>query len=70
MQALKQAAREGDQIRLDALCEAWQVSAASGEREPARSVPENMVKAGKDDTRIPEKIEDAAAIADSLETRR
>jgi len=28
MQALKQAAREGDQVRLDALCDAWSVSAA------------------------------------------
>ena len=28
MQALKQAAREGDSMRLDALCEAWSVSAA------------------------------------------
>jgi glutamyl-tRNA reductase len=29
MQALKQAAREGDQVRLNALCEAWQVSATA-----------------------------------------
>jgi glutamyl-tRNA reductase len=28
MQALKQAAREGDQVRLDALCDAWSVSAS------------------------------------------
>jgi hypothetical protein len=27
MQALKQAARENNQARLDALCDAWQVSA-------------------------------------------
>jgi glutamyl-tRNA reductase len=26
MQAIKQAAREGDSVRLDALCEAWSVS--------------------------------------------
>jgi glutamyl-tRNA reductase len=42
MQAIKQAAREGDSVRLDALCEAWSVSAettAEGERQgekPAR----------------------------------
>jgi glutamyl-tRNA reductase len=29
MQALKQAAREGDSARLDALCEAWSVSVAA-----------------------------------------
>ncbi len=33
MQALKQAARDGDSMRLDALCEAWSVSAAP---EPAQ----------------------------------
>jgi glutamyl-tRNA reductase len=36
MQALKQAAREGDSARLDALCEAWSVATpASVEAEPA-----------------------------------
>jgi glutamyl-tRNA reductase len=35
MQALKQAARENDSVRLDALCEAWSVSATTGsEAEP------------------------------------
>jgi glutamyl-tRNA reductase len=38
MQALKQAAREGDQVRLDAVCEEWSVSAVA-ERETAASVP-------------------------------
>jgi glutamyl-tRNA reductase len=33
MQAIKQAAREGDQMRLDALCDAWSVSAAAADRE-------------------------------------
>jgi glutamyl-tRNA reductase len=33
MQAIKQAARDGDQTRLDALCDAWSVSAAATERE-------------------------------------
>jgi glutamyl-tRNA reductase len=41
MQALKQAAREGDSARLDAVCEEWSVSAAlpeqpAQEREPAK----------------------------------
>ena len=38
MQALKQAARENDSLRVDALCEAWSVSAAAAsEAEPAVS---------------------------------
>jgi glutamyl-tRNA reductase len=37
MQALKQAAREGNQVRLDALCDAWQVSA--GAAREAEYVP-------------------------------
>jgi hypothetical protein len=36
MQALKQAAREGDQVRLDAVCEEWSVSAAA-EPKPERT---------------------------------
>ena len=41
MQAIKQAAREGDSVRLDALCEAWSVSAetnAEGERQIEKPV--------------------------------
>jgi glutamyl-tRNA reductase len=41
MQAIKQAAREGDSVRLDALCEAWSVSAegnAEGERQVEKPV--------------------------------
>jgi glutamyl-tRNA reductase len=34
MQAIKQAAREGDSARLDALCEAWSVPAVSSEQPP------------------------------------
>ena len=34
MQAIKQAAREGDSARLDALCEAWSVPAVSAEQSP------------------------------------
>ena len=36
MQALKQAARENNQARLDALCNAWQVSAALGRKWSVR----------------------------------
>jgi glutamyl-tRNA reductase len=54
MQALKHAAREGDEARLDALCEEWSVSpAATREVQPAgeiaaKSEPEST-KAEKDD---------------------
>jgi glutamyl-tRNA reductase len=39
MQALKQAARDGDSVRLDAVCEEWQVTpaAASGDREATQA---------------------------------
>ena len=36
MQALKQAAREGDSARLDALCDAWSVSADASLNEHGR----------------------------------
>jgi hypothetical protein len=43
MQAIKQAAREGDSARLDFLCEEWSVSAAQPEpiapTSPAMSAP-------------------------------
>jgi glutamyl-tRNA reductase len=42
MQAIKQAAREGDSVKLDALCEEWSVSsAASSEAPPAGSSQTN-----------------------------
>ncbi len=48
MQALKQAAREGDSARLDAVCEEWSVpSAAPGESEPPRSDPKSDVEEPK-----------------------
>jgi len=54
MQAIKQAARDGDSVRLEALCEAWSVStetAAEGERpvEKAARAAVNLepVKAGR-----------------------
>ena len=39
MQALKQAAREGDSARLDAVCEEWSVSAALGEPPMTEAEP-------------------------------
>ncbi len=39
MQAIKQAARDGDSVRLDALCDAWSVSAAPGEQQTAHATP-------------------------------
>jgi len=35
MQALKQAAREGNTARLDALCEAWQIEPNADAEQPA-----------------------------------
>jgi glutamyl-tRNA reductase len=54
MQALKQAAREGDSTRLDMLCETWSVSAA-----PAAQEPEPQAKSAETvpDKNVPEKIE-------------
>ena len=49
MQAIKQAARDGDSARLDALCDAWSVSAAPAEQQTALSArteskkPEHVV---------------------------
>jgi glutamyl-tRNA reductase len=66
MQALKQAAREGDSARLDALCDAWQVSAGSGrEAEPEGS----PVEAGPTSSEA-EKAEGAAVSEARVESRR
>jgi glutamyl-tRNA reductase len=55
MQAIKQAAREGDSARLDALCEAWSVPAVSAEpaastepesKQPERSAEETKSRVG------------------------
>ena len=63
MQALKQAAREGDQVRLDALCEAWQVSAGA-DREAGR-----VVLASGAETKDGEKAEGAAVREAGMESR-
>jgi len=64
MQALKQAARDGDQVRLDAVCEEWSVSAAAAAKPEQEAAPAQPIK-------IPE-IEPAesAVSAATMETRR
>ena len=63
MQALKQAARENNQARLDALCDAWQVSASVGhEAEDSATVVSPSVEE--------EKAESAAVSEASVESRR
>ena len=55
MQALKQAARESDQVRLDAVCEEWSVSAgiARAGVEPKESAKVSRVKAESDRVSAP-----------------
>jgi hypothetical protein len=69
MQALKQAAREGDQVRLEALCDAWQVSAGADHHESDR-----VAAAGPTvnhvEKPVTEKAEDAAVSAAGVEIRR
>jgi glutamyl-tRNA reductase len=66
MQALKQAAREGDSARLDALCDAWKVSADSGrEAEPEGSPVEAEPTSSE-----AEKAEGATVREASVESRR
>jgi glutamyl-tRNA reductase len=67
MQAIKQAAREGDSARLDALCDAWAVTRESAAREP-ETVPEPQEPAEPQDTAPGEAQIDASADA-RIETR-
>jgi glutamyl-tRNA reductase len=68
MQALKQAARENDSVRVDALCEAWSVSAAAG----SQTEPDVPTVAAGPKSPEPEKAEaQTRNEADaSMETRR
>ncbi len=68
MQAMKQAAREGDQIRIDALCDAYQVSALSP--EPARPTVEEAANTKQAGASESNRVEDLAAAAEKLEARR
>jgi hypothetical protein len=67
MQAIKQAAREGDSARLDALCDAWAVTRESVAREP-ETVPEPQEPAEPQDAAPGEAQIDASADA-RIETR-
>ena len=64
MQALKQAAREGDSARLDVLCDEWSVPANAGRETEDAPVADPLAGAE------PEKSVDAAVIQASAETRR
>jgi glutamyl-tRNA reductase len=70
MQALKQAAREGDQVRLDALCEAWQVSAGADHHESDRLAAVAGPTANHGEKPATEKAEGAAVGAAGVENRR
>ena len=67
MQALKQAAREGDQVRLDAVCEEWSVS-ATVEREVAADPVAELAESGL--SAEAEKAESDSVSAAGVERRR
>jgi len=69
MQALKQAAREGDQVRLDALCEAWQVPAGA-DSEADRIAAVAGPTANHGEKPATEKAEGPAVSAAGVETRQ
>jgi glutamyl-tRNA reductase len=66
MQALKQAAREGNSARVDALCDAWSIP-IGGE-----GIPDPIVFAVAESSVVPEAvdIENAAESEDRVEIRR
>jgi hypothetical protein len=66
MQALKQAAREGNSVRVDALCEAWSVPVIS------EGIPDPIVFVAREDaTNIEEvKAENAVLSETKVESRR
>ena len=71
MQALKQAARENDTARLDALCEAWSVSAAAGsEAEPEASSVAAGSASYRNEEAETERSEGATVSEASVETRQ
>jgi hypothetical protein len=72
MQALKQAAREGDQVRLEAVCEEWSVSAATDRESDRAATPAHEVQAAANPVEKPAKAraESDPVIAAALETRR
>jgi len=69
MQALKQAARESDQVKLDAVCEEWSVSVGA-DRDSERNVRLVSPTVSMSETAAIDKAESAAVSAASVETRR
>jgi glutamyl-tRNA reductase len=69
MQALKQAAREGDQVRLDAVCEEWSVSVGAGPEPVRDSAPAQPQAIGSEKPET-ERAESDPLSAASAETRR
>jgi glutamyl-tRNA reductase len=68
MQALKQAAREGDQVRLDAVCDEWSVSAGA-DLEPVRDSAPARPRATSSEKSATDKAESDPVSAASVETR-
>jgi len=68
MQALKQAAREGNAARLDALCEAWSVSAAA--THEADSNLEAAIDAPDPTNLQKDQVETVSEAEEGVETRR
>jgi glutamyl-tRNA reductase len=67
MQALKQAARDGDQVRLDALCEEWSVS-TKADRELAVDIEEVLSTANEVDEQEISRAQSDSAESESLNT--
>ncbi len=67
MQALKQAAREGDQVRLDAVCEEWSVSASADRAAEQGAAPVRSNGEASQKSEV-EKVESVSAAG--VETRR
>jgi glutamyl-tRNA reductase len=74
MQAFKQAAREGDSARLDALCEEWSVSAVGSSeirQEPAAAKAEDSGDGGRAvETSGSKSLESVKAVEGGVEVRR
>jgi len=69
MQALKQAAREGDQVKLDTVCEEWSVSAAA-ELSSSRADLNSHERAAPGGSQEAEKVEITAVSGAAVEGRR
>jgi glutamyl-tRNA reductase len=68
MQALKQAAREGDQVRLDAVCDEWSVSANADRAQERDAEPDGQKRPEANKTE--NDPVSAAGLETSMETRR